>query len=247
MSFSSAPQSCKPLPPVALLCGGKATRLGPLAGSKPKALLPVAGEPFIAHQLRFLRQQGIRRVVICSGYLSEQIEAFVGDGGRFDLDVRFSNDGPTLLGTGGAVKKALPFLDKVFFILYGASYLAIDCGAVRDAFEASGKEGLLTVFRNEGKWDTSNIEFSAGIIRRYDKINRAPQMNFIDYGLGIVRESVFKRWSNNLPFDLADLYKQLVEEENLAGFEASNRFYEIGSEAGLAETDSWLRKQPTRI
>src|SRR5438874_1477994 len=93
--------------PVAILAGGLATRLRPLTTAVPKALISVAGEPFIAHQLRLLHSRGIRHVVLCLGYLGESIAAEIGDGARFDLKVDYSFDGPRLLGTGGTLKHAV--------------------------------------------------------------------------------------------------------------------------------------------
>src|SRR6187431_438884 len=130
---------------VAILAGGLATRLRPITETIPKALVEVAGVPFIARQLDYLRAQGIPRAVLCVSYRGEQIEAAIGDGRDFGLEVRYSYDGPKLLGTGGALKRALPLLGERFFILYGDSFLPVDFGAVEAAFRASGKPALMTV------------------------------------------------------------------------------------------------------
>jgi len=151
---------------VAILAGGQATRLRPLTQHIPKALVEVAGRPFIDHQLALLRRHGARRVVICAGYLGEMIRDHVGDGRAFGLDVAYSFDGPSpagvgrLLGTAGALVKALPQLGPAFFVLYGDSYLPCDYGAVQRAFLASGRPALMTVYRNEGQWDSSNVEMA---------------------------------------------------------------------------------------
>src|SRR6266481_3446322 len=115
----------KPMPPIAVIAGGLATRMGDRARTTPKSMLVVAGEPFIAHQLRLFRREGLERVVLCVAHLGDQIEDFVGDGAKFGLSVNYSPDGETLMGTGGAVKKALPLLGDEFFITYGDSYLDI--------------------------------------------------------------------------------------------------------------------------
>ena len=122
--------------PVAILAGGLATRLGPLTQRLPKALLPVAGRPFIHWQLALLAQQGVTQVVLCAGHLGEQIQATVGDGSGFGMTVRYSFDGAVLLGTGGALKRALPMLGAAFFVLYGDSYLRCSFAAVEAAYEA---------------------------------------------------------------------------------------------------------------
>jgi NDP-sugar pyrophosphorylase family protein len=230
--------------PVAILAGGLATRLRPITETIPKALVTVAGEPFLAHQLRLLRGAGLRHVVVCAGYLGEMIEAEFGDGARFGVRIEYSFDGPRLLGTGGALKRALPLLRETFFVLYGDSYLPIDYRTVGNAFLASGKPALMTVFKNEGRWDTSNVWFDGTQIVCYDKKQRTPQMQYIDYGLGVLRAEVMNRWPSNEAFDLADVYHQLAMEKQLAGYEVTQRFYEIGSPEGLAELDNLLRNQP---
>jgi NDP-sugar pyrophosphorylase family protein len=226
--------------PVAILAGGLATRLRPLTEKVPKALLLVNQEPFIAHQLRLMAASGIQRVVLCVGYLGELIQELVGDGARFGLDVEYSFDGPVLLGTAGAVKMALPRLGRRFFVLYGDSYLPCDYRAVAASFHASGKEALMTVFRNEGQWDSSNVEFAAGRILTYDKRNPTDRMRYIDYGLGVFCDSAFAGVAGNEPHDLAALYQELLRRGELAGLEIRERFYEIGSAAGLRELSDFL-------
>ncbi len=175
--------------PIAILAGGLATRLRPLTETIPKSLVPIHGEPFIAHQLRLLENRGIQHVVLCVGHLGEMIRSFVRDGQAFNLSVDYSWDGPVSLGTAGAIRKALPYLGEAFFVVYGDSYLPCDYRAVEDTFVTSGKQALMTVFRNEGQWDTSNVEFHDGQITAYDKRHRTPRMHHIDYGLAVFQRS----------------------------------------------------------
>jgi len=228
--------------PVAILAGGLAKRLRPITEAIPKALVTVAGAPFLAHQLRLLHSAGLRRIVICAGYLGEMIEAEIGNGARFDLRIEYSFDGPRLLGTGGALKQALPLLGHTFLVLYGDSYLPIDYRSAALAFARSEKAGLMTVYRNQGRWDASNVQFEAGQILRYDKKHRTSEMHHIDYGLGILRADSLASWPDNEPFDLADVYRRLLSENQLSGYEVKERFYEIGSAEGLAELDTFLRR-----
>jgi NDP-sugar pyrophosphorylase family protein len=232
------------MPPLALLAGGLATRMRPLTERVPKALLEVAGEPFIAHQLRLLQREGIRRVVLCVGYQGEAIEAFIGDGGRFGLEVLYSSDGPTLLGTGGSLRKVLPLLGPEIMVMYGDSWLDIPYGPVVAAFRAGGKPALMTVFRNDGRWDKSNVWFENGRLVAYDKARKLPQMHHIDWGLGVIRAQALQPYPTDVPFDLADVYTSLARAGELAGFEVGTRFYEIGSPEGLAETEALLRSRP---
>src|SRR4051812_27075715 len=192
------------MPPLALLAGGLATRLGDLTKELPKALLEVGGEPFIAHQLRLLRRERIARVVICAGYLAEQIQAYVGNGSRFGIPVTYRLDGPKLLGTGGALRAAVDQLGSEFLVMYGDSWADIDYAAVVEAFRSSGQPALMTVFRNEGRWDASNVWFENGRIRLYDKRERQPQMQHIDWGLGMIRREALADRPAGEPFDIGD-------------------------------------------
>ena len=228
------------MPTLAILAGGIATRLGSITQQTPKSLIPVAGEPFILHQLRLAKREGVEKVVLCAGYLGEQIQEFVGNGERFGLRVSFSFDGPKLLGTGGALKKALSSLSEVFLVMYGDSYLDTSYAPIVDGFRRAGKKGLMAVYCNEDRWDKSNIEFNDGTVVTYDKKKQNTNMKFIDYGLVVLRAEVFETWPGNQPFDLADVYQRLVEEGQMAGYEVSERFYEIGSHQGLEETDQYL-------
>jgi NDP-sugar pyrophosphorylase family protein len=226
--------------PVAILMGGTATRLRPLTETIPKSLVEINGEPFLAHQLRLLRRRGVRRCVFCVGHLGEMIRNFAGDGAAFGLEVEYSFDGPALRGTAGAIHEALGLLGERFFVLYGDSYLTCDYGAVESAFEDSGKLGLMTVFPNLGSWDSSNVEFADGTIVAYDKVRRTSRMQYIDYGLGVFRHEAFERIDKGSVVDLAQIYQELLAKGALAAYQVNERFYEIGSLAGIADLSSAL-------
>jgi NDP-sugar pyrophosphorylase family protein len=230
------------MPPLALLAGGLATRLRPLTESVPKAMIQVAGEPFVGHQLRLLRREGIEQVVLCVGHLWEQIADYVGDGSEFGLSVSYCVDGPALLGTGGSIRKALPDLGAEFFVMYGDSWLDTSFAPILDAFRMSGMPALMTVFRNNGQGDRSNVFYENGRIVRYSKRQRVPQMQHIDWGLSVATSRLFSHW-REATFDLAAIYETLAHEGQLAGYEVVTRFYEIGSPEGLRETDAMLRQR----
>jgi len=232
--------------PVAILAGGLATRLRPLTEKIPKVLVEVRGEPFLAHQLRLLAANGVKRVVLCTGHLGEAVEAFAGDGSQFGLSIAYSPDGPKLQGTGGAIRQALPMLGGRFFVLYGDSYLPCDYASAQRHFLASGKTGLMSVFRNDGQWDSSNVEWDGSRILAYDKVNRTPGMRHIDYGLGLFQRDAFELAVEDEPFDLATLYQILLARGQLTGWEVSQRFYEIGSFAGIQDFDEYLDQQAER-
>jgi N-acetyl-alpha-D-muramate 1-phosphate uridylyltransferase len=229
--------------PVAILAGGLATRLHPVTQTIPKALVDVAGQPFIVRQLAYLKDQGVTRVVLCVGYLGEQIEAVVGDGSASGLSVSYSQDWPKLMGTGGALRRALPLLDSRFLVLYGDSYLPIDFARVEQAFLASGKPALMTVQRNANQWDKSNVLFLNNVLVEYNKRAPRPEMSHIDYGLGALSSQILLKQSAEEPFDLADIYHELSLAGELAGYEVHERFYEIGSHGGLAEAAEYFKSR----
>jgi NDP-sugar pyrophosphorylase family protein len=228
------------LEPICILAGGLGTRLGERVRDTPKPLIEVAGEPFLYHQLRLLEAHGAREVVLCVGHLGELIERRVGTQ-RFGLRIDYSYDEPALDGTLGAIVRAREKLGERFLVLYGDTYLRIDYAAAAAAWKRSGLPALMTVLRNEDRWDTSNAVYADGRVLAYDKHAPQRQMRWIDYGLGGLEQAALDlapAGTRNLP----DLYKRLAGEGRLCGYEASERFYEIGTPQGLAETDAFLRE-----
>src|SRR5437764_1218882 len=169
--------------PIAILAGGLGTRLQPVIGDVPKCLVEVAGKPFVEHQLELLGRNGFEQVVLCLGHLGDSVHRRLGTGGRFGMQLKYVFDGPQLLGTGGALKRALPLLGDAFFVLYGDTYLDIDYLAVQSTFHKSQKKGLMTVLLNMGRWDTSNVLLQNSQIISYSKHRPFPEMQHVDYGL----------------------------------------------------------------
>jgi NDP-sugar pyrophosphorylase family protein len=216
----------------------------PLTDRLPKALLPVLGRPFADWQLELLARQGIERVVCCAGHLGGLLRAHVGDGARFGLRVAWSDDGPRPLGTAGAIRLALDrgLLDEAFLVLYGDSYLPIDVAEVEAAWRRSAGPALMTVLRNEGRWDRSNCVYRDGRVVLYDKrAGERPELRWIDYGLSVLsRAAVAERVLSGCAADLADLLHELSVSGELAGLEVRQRFYEAGSPRGLRELEAFL-------
>lgn len=234
----------KALPPTCILAGGLGTRLGRHVKDTPKPLIEVAGEPFLIHQLRLLSRYGAERVVLCVGYLGERIEERIG-AEQFGIAIRYSYDAPDLDGTLGAIRRARDLLGDRFLVLYGDTYLRIDYADVARAWEDSGLPAVMAVFRNEGRWDTSNVIYDEGRVSAYDKASPRPGMHWIDYGLGGLSASVLDEVPAS-EADLSVLYHELSREGRLCGYEASNRFYEIGTPEALAESDAFLRDREAR-
>ena len=228
--------------PVLILAGGKATRLGEVTKTIPKALVPLAGEPFIDHQLARLHAEGVREVVMCVGHFAEQIREYVGGGARFGLRVRYSDDGPTLRGTGGAIRRALPLVGDGCFVLYGDSILDVSYAAVFAALPP-GALGLMTVFHNANSFDKSNVVWRNGRLLRYSKQDATPDMTHIDYGLSLLRRPAIERIPAGQPSDLAELYSALVASGEMVGYEVTKRFYEIGSPSGLREAEEFILRR----
>ena len=229
--------------PMAILAGGLATRLRPVTEQIPKALVEVAGLPFAVHQVTWLRSQGIDRIVFCVGYRGEMIRDALGDGRRWNVSIDYVFDGDRLLGTGGAIKRAQPVLGEAFFVMYGDSFLDCDLPSIEGAFRASGRAGLMAVFRNDNRWDRSNVLFVDGRLLRYDKRRPTRDMRHIDYGVGVLSARAVGPFPVDEPFDLASVYEQLLADGELVGFEVSERFYEIGSPEGLEETRAFLTEK----
>ena len=224
--------------PIIILSGGLGTRLGKISQEEPKCMLDIAGHPFIFHQLKLLESQGIQKVTLCLGHLATQVVEFVETKYHGNLDVTFSFDGDFLLGTGGAVKKAVKTMKKPFFVMYGDSYLEISFRSIHDSY-LFNKGPLMVIFRNKGLYDTSNVHLSDKRIF-YNKKNPNPLSEYIDYGLSIFEKNHFNNMNNH--FELSCIQEKYSKLESLQFFEAKQRFYEIGSFKGIEETRMIISK-----
>ena len=233
--------------PLAILAGGYATRLGPLTKDFPKCLIEINGRAFVDWQLDLLVENGYTDFIFCISYKSELVQNHLGDGSRWGAKIRYSIDGRTQLGTGGAIQKALPLLGDSFGVIYGDSYLPIDYSGVESEFLNSKKLGMMTVYRNQNQFDVSNVEYIDGNLINYKKGLYDRRMHHIDYGLTYFRKESFLSRANELSFDLASICNLLAIEGKLDGFEVFERFYEIGSVQGIEELSEYLRKAPSDI
>ena len=229
-----------------ILAGGLGTRLWPVTKTIPKSLIPIQGRPFADYQLTWLASQQVTDVIFCVGFLGEQIRDHVGGGSAFGLTVSYVDEGKNLKGTGGALRLAFDagLLEESFFVLYGDSFLPVEYAPVQAAYRKSGRPALMTVMQNKNRWDRSNVIFVPPNVTLYDKkcddATRA-RMSYIDYGLSVVsRDLIAERVAQGEVVDLADLFRQLSIEEQLAGFEISQRFFEIGSEDGIADFAAYV-------
>jgi NDP-sugar pyrophosphorylase family protein len=227
---------------IVILAGGLGTRLRTIASSIPKALVPVAGRPFVEYQLEMFRAQNLNQILFCTGYLGEMIEGHIGEGSEFGVSVSYSREASGhLLGTGGALVNALPLLDEEFLVIYGDSYLPIDFKSFVEWSQGSGFPAVMTVFRNAGQWDKSNVRLSGQKVAFYSKRAAEGECDFIDYGLSYFKREVIGSYSGSAsPLDLGAVQEQLVAKGSLGAFEVQERFYEVGRPEGVEELCRYL-------
>lgn len=231
---------------VVILAGGKGTRLAPLTDDRPKALVEIAGEPFCDRQLRLLRANGARRVLYAIGHMADRLRAHLGDGSGLGLEIAYVEDGDVPLGTAGALRKAanLGLLEERFLVTYGDSYLPIPLTPVMARLDESGAPAVMTVFKNDGRWDGSNVATADGWVSLYDKRGRHPEitLDHIDYGMLAMRRAFLEDTVPGGTFvDLAEPLYAASLDGRLAAHTVTNRFWEMGSHAGLAELEAALR------
>jgi NDP-sugar pyrophosphorylase family protein len=224
-----------------ILAGGLATRLGARTRNIPKALLPIAGRPFLAWQLEALTRSGFSDVLLCISHLGAQIRDFLGDGSAFGVTAAYSEDGPKLLGTGGALRRALDSLQPRFLVTYGDSYLPFDYSApLRDLEAHSEALGTMSVFENAGAWDQSNTEVRGEHVVRYEKGGTDAALRYIDYGaIALCREVIAER-PEQVAFGLDQVQTELAQLGKLRAYRAAERFYEVGSEVGIRDLEAKL-------
>ena len=228
---------------VAILAGGLGKRLGSLTLDTPKSMIKINNKPFIEWQLNLLSKKGVSEVVLCTSHYSQIIKDYVEDGKRFNIEVKYSDDGPDQLGTGGAIRNAIDILGDSFMVMYGDSYLDIDYFEVEKVFGESNFPAMMIIYRNKGKYDLSNVLFETSIIKKYSKKNVNSNFQYIDFGLSLFKSEVFKEIKKGTYLDLADLCEELAENGKLAGFEVKNRFYEVGSKEGIEDFSRYLGEQ----
>jgi N-acetyl-alpha-D-muramate 1-phosphate uridylyltransferase len=230
-----------------VLAGGLATRMQPRTLTVPKSMLEVAGRPFVDWQLERMAACGVRDVVMCVAHLAAQIEAHVGDGSRHGVRVRWAHEGPTLLGTAGAVRATLELLEPQFLVTYGDSYLPFDYSEPLRILEAHADcDGVMAIYKNDGKWDASNVVTDAAgatgaWVVRYEKNQADPAFDHIDYGATALRREVIAALPPGEPRALDAIQSELARRKRLRACVAHERFFEIGSPGGLSELDRHLR------
>lgn len=227
-----------------ILAGGLATRMRPRTLTLAKSMLEVGGRPFVDWQLERIASSGYRDVLMCIAHLGEQIEEHVGDGSRYGLHVDYSREGPTLLGTAGALRAAIDRLAPSFLVTYGDSYLPFDYALpLKMLEEYDDCDGVMSVYPNAGRWDASNVVTDGNWVRRYEKGTRDPVFDHIDYGAVALRHSVIEAVRAGEAVGLDGLQHDLARRGRMRAVVAGERFYEIGSPEGLDALDLRLRSR----
>jgi NDP-sugar pyrophosphorylase family protein len=228
--------------PVAVLAGGLGTRMADISGpTTPKALLRVAGRPFIDFKLASLAAEGVKRVVLLLGHGDRLIADHVGTGADYGLHVTCRSDGPTLLGTGGAVRRALDLLGEAFWVTYGDTFLRAPMAEIEATFHSRGIEAMMTVLRNRDRWDRSNVRIEKGLVVEHRKGSPPGSYEYIDYGLAILRREPVETFPAGSPFDLEQVFQLLIANGTMGAYVVSRRFYEIGTPEGYRQTNEFLR------
>jgi N-acetyl-alpha-D-muramate 1-phosphate uridylyltransferase len=227
---------------VLILAGGMGTRLGSLTKNLPKSLVPINNKPFLEYQLEFLKRNNIHDIVLCVGHLGSQIIEQFGDGSSFNVNIRYSIE-DELLGTAGAIKKAGPLLDDVFFTMYGDSYIFLDFRDVMRFFESNDNLALMTVYKNHNLYDRSNTAVKGNLVKKYSKTEISPDMVYIDYGVNVFRKRALDIVPENTYCSLETIFPRLIEAKEFLAYEVKDRFFEIGSVNGLTEFTNYIKER----
>ncbi len=228
----------------AILVGGLGTRLGRLTQDVPKPMVLVDGKPFLEHEVRLLKQNGIGDFVLCVGHLGEKVEGYFGDGSKWGVKVRYSRDGPKLLGPAGALKGAEPLLDDRFFVTYGDAYLRADYPSMMRALADSGRLGVMAVYENHDRYGKSDVVVKEGRVVRYDKKGRGAGMDWVNFGVSALSKRALALIPAGKECGEEEFYGELIKREELLAFPVENRFYEIGTPSSLREFERFISGQP---
>ena len=226
--------------PIIILCGGLGTRVQ--YHGIPKSLIRFNQKPFISHQIKLFDKKGVNNLILCTGYQSDEIMKH-GVGSWLDSDIddiKFSNE-DIPLGTGGAIKN-VEYLQENFFVIYGDTYANINYKQMQRKFLRSNKMCMMGVYKNNNKFDKSNVKIIDKNTLLYKKNNTPEDYTFIDYGVSIFNKKIFERTAEDI-FSLSDIQEKLSPEEQIAPYIIKDRFYEIGSPQGIEDFRKFAKKE----
>lgn len=227
-----------------ILAGGLGKRLRTVTGMVPKVMVPVNGRPFIAYLLELLSSNGIGEVVMCTGYQGEQVKEYLGEGRSFGVNIVYSEEKESLLGTGGAVKQAQALLHERFFIINGDTYLPVDYSEVEGSFIGKGKGALMVVYDSEGDNRVKcNVELGGhSMVAGYDKEGFTPGLKYVDAGVMALRREALDLIEGGCPVSLEkELYPLLIGKGELAAYITGVKFYDIGTPEQVKVFEEYLK------
>jgi len=225
-----------------ILAGGLGTRLGAITQHVPKPMVPVAGKPYLEHQIVLLRRQGIADLVLLTGYLGGQIGNYFGDGSPWGVSIRYSQEA-TPIGTGGALRDARELLAPQFLLIYGDSYLPLNYANVLRRLAAAEVCGVMVVYDNS-LGDTSvrnNVAVGGSLVSRYDKTSDDAELRYVEAGVLAFERSLVERIPARGVVSLEqDIFPVLIAEKQMAAYITTQRFYDIGTPARLRAIEAYL-------
>jgi NDP-sugar pyrophosphorylase family protein len=227
---------------IVILSGGLGKRLGTLTRNTPKSLIRISGKPFLEYQLDFLTKAEIKKILLCTGHMGEQIEIHFGSGEKYGVNIRYNHEDKPL-GTAGALRYCEEKLDDPFITIYGDSYVFLDFNDMISYFQSQDKLALMTVYKNSDRYGWSNTSIQGNLVKQYSKKNSTGDMEYIDYGVNVFRKRVLDMIPKNQFYSLEDLFPKLIEQEQLLAYEVYQRFYEIGSPEGLADFKHYVTRR----
>lgn len=230
-----------------ILAGGSGTRLKPFTLKNPKPMVPVLGKPFLAHLIELLKKNGIREVIILTGYLSDKIVEYFGDGQKVGIKIKYSHTplkdySGEELKSGTRILNAHELLDKYFLLLYCDNYFPFDLKKTREIFIKTGAKVLTTAFSNTDKSTKNNILISdEGFVEKYDKTRTEKNLNGVDIGFMLVEKNVLSLLpKTNSKFE-DEIFPKLIREQKLAGFLTDQKYYSIGDIERVKITEKFLK------
>ncbi len=214
------------------MAGGLGTRLGELTRDTPKVMLPFNDKPFLYYIISLLEKQGIKNIVLCIGYLGEQVKNFFGDGKKLGVNIKYSVESRQLLGTGGALKQARHLLNEYFLVLNGDTYLPVDYPEVEKEYLRLGQKAMMVVYNNEANTGVKNNVAlgSDQMVVSYDKKGTSPDLKYAEAGAVILRKETLGFIPEGEKISFEDgIYQRLIAQGKMAAYITRQRFYDIGT------------------
>ncbi len=206
----------------------------------PDSLIDVEGRPFMEYQLELLKEYSVTDIIVCPGYLGENIHFYFSNSKDFGLNIRYSDNIARDFGTGGILKKSLSLLESHFYVLYGDSYFPINYSGIMDFFKKSGKMGLFLVYKDHDFEKKGSIIISNRLVKDFDPQNQEKDMPYKYSNVCILAKKIFNLLSGEQFIALEDIFKYLIERDELLSFEISKPNIEISTQQGFDQFKKYM-------